>query len=399
MANARPIDPSPGLYIHFPYCLSRCSYCDFNVYVDREDVRPRLLRAMCREMAWRSEKFPKIRTLFIGGGTPSLMSDGELADLFGAVRAHFLLDPGSEITLEANPGDVTLELANVWGELGVNRVSVGAQSFSQKELSVLTRRHGPDEIGRTVANLRNAGHKNISLDLIFAIPGQSLDSWRDSLAKATALEPQHLSLYGLTYTEGTHLDHLRMTGQIRKVFDELEEEMYFAAEEFLAAQGFEHYEISNYARPGLRSVHNQVYWRNELYIGIGPGGFSYLDGFRSQNLKLPQKYIEAVETTGSAEEETELIEIDSEMTETILQGLRTSDGIDLDRFGQRFGRDLKEIISSSLPFLLKEDLLETTRSALRPTPKGMALANDVALEILGAREGGIEPQRAERIPG
>jgi len=374
----------PGLYIHFPYCVSRCAYCDFNVYVDRGDLRPRLLDAMCQELKYHSERFHKIQTLYFGGGTPSLMSVDELTRLFETVRQCFQFDPGIEVTLEANPGDITPELARMWRESGVTRISVGAQSFSANELSVLDRRHGPEEIARAVSYVRLAAFENLSLDLIFAIPGQTLDSWRESLRKALRLDPQHLSLYGLTYTEGTRLTRLKMTGRIQPVFDELEEDMYFLAEQLLADEGFEHYEISNYARPGFRSVHNPIYWRNEPYIGIGPGAFSYLDNCRSENLKLPQKYIEAIEEHDFAKEDSELIEAESEMTETILQGLRTNDGLDLCRFAQRYGRDLTEILSPGLSTLIEQDLLEITQTTLRPTPKGMALANDVALEILGA---------------
>ncbi len=370
-----------ALYIHIPYCRSKCGYCDF-ASIGIDDSVPAYLHALAKEAKTASEKAACVRTLYIGGGTPTILSPCQIERLLDLIRKAFDLNADAEITLEANPCSLTPEKAAVLVACGVNRVSLGAQSFVDSELSLLGRSHSADDIGSAVSLLRGAGIENICLDLIFAIPNQTPESWKHSLARAIDLKPRHISAYALTLEPTTPLWHLLHNGDIERKSDEEELLLYEIARDLLTQNGYEHYEISNFAFPGRRSRHNMVYWANDEYIGLGAGAVSYIDGKRIANLSSPSDYIKAMTEGGSVVSEAESISLCMRAVETLIQRLRLSEGIDCADFENRFGIHPEKLFNGAFPELLNLGLLDRENGTIRPTIKGWHLANEVALKAL-----------------
>jgi oxygen-independent coproporphyrinogen-3 oxidase len=276
-------------YVHVPFCAHRCGYCDFAIAVGQDSAIELYLDALAAELAALGQPQP-VETLFLGGGTPTYLSARQLERLLGDVLRRLPPRPGHELTIEANPGTLDADKIGVLADHGVTRVSLGAQSFHPHLLRVLERDHVPDDVPRAVARVRER-IAEVSLDLIFGVPGQTLDDWRADLAAALALEPDHVSTYGLTYEKGTPLWKQRRRGEVRPLDEEAELALYAHALDTLEAAGFEHYEISNFARPGRRSRHNQVYWANEAYFGFGMGAARYVLGRRELNTRDLRGYI------------------------------------------------------------------------------------------------------------
>ncbi len=370
-----------ALYVHIPYCRSKCPYCDFSS-VPADDGIPAYLEMLAEEAAARGAAAEPVESVYIGGGTPTILSPDQIARLLKRLRESFSIFPDAEITVEANPASLGPETAAALASLGVNRISLGAQSFVESELSFLGRAHGPQDIARPVSLLREAGIDNISLDLIYAIPNQTPESWRYSLARALELEPRHISTYCLTYEPSTPLWSALTGGGIERKSDDEELEMYEIAREALTRSGFELYEISNFALPGKRSRHNMVYWLNDEYIGLGASAVSYLAGVRSTNAREPMPYIEAMRTTGTATCEAEDIPPRMQAVETLIQRLRLRDGIDCESFEGRFGVHPEELFNGTFSELVDLGLLEQTPGAIRPTTRGFHLASEIALKVL-----------------
>jgi oxygen-independent coproporphyrinogen-3 oxidase len=370
-----------ALYVHIPYCRSKCPYCDF-VSIPLDTSVGAYLRALIKEAASAPEAFRPVETLYIGGGTPTVLSTDQICRLFENLRKIFQFSTGAEITVEANPCSLNRAKAEAMAANGVNRVSLGIQSFIDSELQMLGRQHTVQEAIQGSSLLRETGIDNLSLDLIYGIPNQSLKDWQYSLSQAIALKPAHISAYCLTYEPHTPLWHSLQKCEIEKQSDEEELLLYEAAREMLTQAGYEHYEISNFALPGKRSKHNTIYWSNEEYLGLGAGAFSYIDEKRIANLREPEEYIEAVENRGSAACEIEEISPHMQAVETILQRLRLREGIDCRAFAERFGVHPEHVLSDSLSELVELELIEKTPGAIRPRLKGWHLANEVALKIL-----------------
>ena len=283
-----------GIYLHVPYCLRKCRYCDFNSYPLEGQGSGRLdrfLGSVKRESELRAGD-PEIasaqaRTLYMGGGTPTILSGRQLADLIGAVRGAFDLKPGAEVTIEANPGTIDREKLIELREAGVNRISLGVQSLSDRLLKFLGRIHTARESLRAIELVREAGFHNLNLDLIFAIPGQTVEDWRTTLELALQADPQHLSLYSLSIEPGTQFYEMCQQGELEPTEEELELAMFQQAIEMLCAAGYQHYEISNFAQNGYRCQHSQRYWRNGEYLGLGPGAHSFWGGVRWRNIDSP----------------------------------------------------------------------------------------------------------------
>ncbi|MEO8457429.1 MAG: radical SAM family heme chaperone HemW, partial [Chloroflexota bacterium] len=267
-----------SVYIHVPFCSLKCSYCDFNSYANLEQLVPEYVRAMQSEMRIWSPALAgrPVPTVFFGGGTPSLLPLEHLTSIIGTLRETFALDPDAEITLEANPGTISLEFLRGLIELGVNRLSFGVQSFDDDELVALDRIHTSDEVRQGYAWAREAGFKRVNLDLIYGLTGQTLERWQSNVEQALALAPEHLSLYALTVEEGTKLAYDIDHGRAPEPDADLQADMWDWSRERLAAAGYEHYEISNWARPSEECRHNVVYWRNGNWLGLGPGAHSHL---------------------------------------------------------------------------------------------------------------------------
>ena len=327
-----------GIYVHIPFCASRCSYCDFFSTLSLSESGEPYVNALLAEAALRQTELQgePIRTLYLGGGTPSQLPLPQLSRLITGLRERLDLEAVEELTVEANPDDVTPEWCRAVSRLGVNRVSMGVQSFEDKILRLIGRRHTAQQAAEAVARLRAAGIDNISLDLIFGLPGQTPESWAASVRQAIDLQPQHISAYGLTYEEGTRLWHQRERGEVTEVPEDQCLEMYHILVDVLQAAGYEHYEISNFAKPGYRSRHNSSYWNDTPYLGLGAAAHSYDGRVRRYNPHDLQQYISKITAGETAFEHEELTPWER-YDERVMLGLRTADGVDADRLRLDFG--------------------------------------------------------------
>ena len=388
-----------ALYVHVPFCRARCAYCDFNTYAGLDDLIPAYVAAVCREIEAAGRRWGRLTvpTVYFGGGTPSLLPLDLLADILHVLRVTCCVLRDAEITIEANPGTVTPAYLRGLCELGINRLSLGAQSAHEDELRLLGRIHTWEQAAETVHWAREAGFTNLNLDLIFGLPEQSLARWQETLEAALALEPEHLSLYSLTVEEDTPLARRIAAGDLPAPDEDLAAEMYEMAEVRLAQAGFEHYEISNWAkknlrigestkqrnnesagqRPGFQCRHNLAYWRNEPWLGLGAGAHSWMGGKRWANVRHPREYIAALEADRSPVAEVEEIDRRTEMGETMMLGLRLTEGVSDARFRARFGVGLERAFGGELVELCDLGLLEWNGDVARLTARGRLLGNQV----------------------
>mgnify|MGYP005852862365 CR=1 FL=1 len=372
-----------ALYVHVPFCWRVCGYCDFYSEVfDRPRIEP-LVDALGRELdSYRARVDLRPRTIFIGGGTPTTLPPPTLARLLAACRQDARTGPDFEFTVEANPATVTPAIAETLAAGGVTRVSIGAQSFDPAELAILDRQHRPEQVAQTVATCREHGLTHISLDLIFAIPGQTLAGWRANLRTALELDPEHLSCYGLTYEPGTPLHERWQAGAVQRVDSDVEADMYEATIDDLAAAGLPQYEISNYARPGAECRHNLVYWRNEPYLGIGPSAAGFVDETRYRNVPDTAAYVAAITAGRSPRVEEERLDPLARQRETAMLGLRLRAGIDRAAFRARFGVDATDTFATVIARYVADELLEVTDTHIRLTRRGVLVADRVAADFL-----------------
>jgi oxygen-independent coproporphyrinogen-3 oxidase len=378
-----------SLYLHIPFCQRRCTYCDFNTYAGLEDLFIPYTVALAEEVrqAGRGER---VATIFFGGGTPSILPVALVADLLAACRDAFAVDADAEISLEANPG--TVDEARLAGlrRLGVNRLSFGVQSALADELALLGRLHTFDQAAQAVSMACAAGFEDISLDLIFGLPHQSLKNWEATLEAALALSPDHLSAYCLTVEEGTPLADWVASGRVPPPDPDLAAEMYERAEKTLSEAGFTHYEISNWARSGHECRHNLVYWRNGAYMGFGAGAHSHRDGQsrrelverRWWNVSAPADYIARVQAGETPEAGSEEIDAAQAMGETMMLGLRLNEGVSAGAFWDRFGRVLDKVYGHELDELTTRGLIEWNSQRVRLTARGRLLGNQVFMRFL-----------------
>jgi len=372
-----------SLYLHVPFCTTKCGYCDF--YSLGGGVQPtgRLVECLLAELTRRLTQFePVLVTIFVGGGTPTVLGGQELTRLFWSLGQLASLHPVGEFTVEANPETLDTDKANALLRADVTRLSLGAQSFHPAELAVLERIHDPASLAASVKTARAAGFEQINLDLIFGIPGQTLVSWRDSLRAALELEPTHLACYGLTYEPGTALAARRDRGLVQPCDENLEAEMFCATIDELAAAGFQHYEISNYALPGCRCEHNLRYWRNEPYLGIGPSAASYVNGRRWRNVPHLDRYLQTVEAGCWPETDVETLDALSAIRETAMLGLRLREGVAVAAVRRRFGVDPLALFRPMIESFSALGLLEADQRFIRLTRRGLMVANEVMAEFL-----------------
>ena len=329
-----------GIYVHIPFCASRCSYCDFYSTLSLDAVGETYVKAVLAEAGMRRDELrgEPVKTLYLGGGTPSQLPLPLLSTLMSELNEVFDLGRVEECTVEANPDDVTPRWCAALRRLGVNRVSMGVQSFEDVILKLIGRRHTARQAVEAVSRLRDAGIANISIDLIFGLPGQTLASWTESVHRAIDLRPQHISAYGLTYEEGTRLWWQRERGEVIEVPEEQCLEMYRILVEELRRAGYEHYEISNFALPGYYSRHNSSYWDGTPYLGLGAAAHSYDGEVRRYNPCDLKKYISSI-SAGSPAYEQEQLEWWQRYDERVMLGLRTARGVDVARLREDFGED------------------------------------------------------------
>jgi oxygen-independent coproporphyrinogen-3 oxidase len=378
-----------GLYIHIPFCQSKCAYCDFSSFAGLETLYDPYLQALHLELAARADDWSDTRfdSLYLGGGTPSLLPPDRIAELLAACRRLLPLDHDSEITLEANPGTIDQGALAAYRSAGINRLSLGVQSLETEHLAMLGRIHTVDEALTAVAQARAAGFANLSLDLMCGLPRQTLAQWRSTLARALALRPEHLSLYALTVEEQTPLAASIRAGRLPAPDDDLAADMYELAQELAQQAGLEQYELSNWARGGggaYQSRHNLHYWHNERYLGLGAGATSYDGSQRATNVAPPAAYIAAMQAGASAVTEEEQTPEPRRIEESLMLGLRLAEGIGWAAFAERFGRPLEVLYGREIGEWVEQGLLVADDQGIRLTPRGRLLANRVCASFLSA---------------
>ncbi len=339
--------PVRALYVHVPFCRSKCRYCDFYSCVYDDQTAAGFVSAARGELDARKSLLTlPLESVFIGGGTPTVLGARLGGELLAALQP--LTDGRTEFSVEANPGTLDQELTETIAAAGVNRVSIGVQSFDTDELELLGRIHTGDQARQAVELILSAGIANISLDLMYGIPGQSVDSWKRSLAAGLELPITHLSCYGLSYEKGTPLQADMAAGRVKPMSDELQRECYYTAIDTAEAAGLAHYEISNFAGQGFQCRHNLTYWRNQPYLGIGPGAASYIDGVRATTLPSLDDYLEKILSGNAPTQDSERLAPKAALAETLMLGLRLTAGVDLAAVSQRFGLDVAETFSRTL---------------------------------------------------
>jgi len=377
------------LYLHIPFCHTRCHYCDFNTYAGILPLREPYVRALNTEivlagqLAQLADGAPRrSRTIFFGGGTPSLLSVEQITRMLAACRKAFVVDEQAEITLEANPGTLSFEQLKGLSAAGINRLSLGSQSFDADLLHTLGRIHTPDEIVQALSNARAAGFTSVNLDLMFGLPGQTMQHWKTTLDRALDLHPEHFSLYSLIIEEGTLFYTWTNEGRIIPGDEDLCADMYEYADDRLQTEGYENYEISNWALPGHQSRHNLTYWQNLPYLGMGAGAHSFYGGRRFSNILDPQEYITLLKKQQRPEAESELIGRVQEMSETAFLGLRTAQGLHLPTFEERFAESFTQFVGMRLRTVEEAGLLEQEHEWIRLSKRGRLLGNEVFLRLL-----------------
>lgn len=371
-------DQAVGLYLHVPFCTSKCRYCSFYSEPVGGSDPARLVSAMVTELH-RYRNVEAVSTVYIGGGSPTSLPLHLLDRLLDAVVS--IWPARREFTVECNPGQADARVLSILAKYGVNRLSFGVQSFDARELALLGRGHGPGEAIQAIELARTFGFDNVGLDLIFAIPGSTLTSWRRSLASAIALGVQHISAYGLSFEPGTALYDARETGQLEAVDEDTDRAMYELAIDDLAAAGFAQYEISNFARGGYQCLHNRGYWANCPYIGIGPAAGSYWDGKRMTNIPDVRQYIQRIEAGLPVYEQYECPGPTERICETAVLNLRTRDGIDLVRFQMTTGADFIKTFSDPLERYEGQGLIEVTGRRVRLAREALAVADPILCDF------------------
>ena len=391
-----------SLYVHVPFCLSKCPYCDFNTYQGIEEMKDPYVDALVREIhLWGGLlEHPRTNTIFFGGGTPSYMAPHQIQAILDAVRSSFPVGEDAEVTLESNPGDLTTPFMESMLSLGVNRLSIGVQALDDGLLQMLGRRHTAAQAKEAFLMARSAGCSNISVDLMYGLPKQTLAQWEHSLDSALELAPDHLSLYCLTLEEGTPLKRWVDEGSLPTPDPDLCADMYGHARAAMKAAEYDHYEISNWATPGRQSVHNIAYWENGPYLGVGPGAHSSLQGRRYWDVTSPRLYIErssqwepgmsscddgvdweVLEKRGPLAG-SEIIDSRTAMAETMVLGLRLLQGLDGEGFRRRFGRLPGEVYAEQVSDLVRDGLLENDGGKLKLSERSLFLSNQVFMRFL-----------------
>ncbi len=416
-----------SLYLHIPFCTVKCPYCDFNTYSRMEGLIHTYLEAIKKELSlWGPEVRDtyQVQTIYFGGGTPSLLTIDQVSSVLETCHKRFHVAEDAEVSLEANPENVTLDHMQGLLQVGVNRLSMGAQSFDAAELKWLGRTHGSETIVNAYNRVREAGFKNISLDLMYGLTDQSIDTWEHTLRKAIELRPDHLSLYALTIEEGTPFGKQAARGLLKQPDADEAADMYLLSEKALKAEGYNHYEISNWELDGPACRHNTTYWEDRYYIGFGPGAHSYFGGYRFSDIRSPRRYIDKVDRLSKSKmldlspdligvsardlsveystfeknkgevsiEETirrlspvdmiEDIDKATEMMETVVLGLRLTRGVSKASFRAKFGSGVEDVYGEAIDELKGLALLEESGDNLRLTPRGRLLSNEAFVRFL-----------------
>jgi oxygen-independent coproporphyrinogen-3 oxidase len=367
-------------YIHIPFCVHRCGYCNFSVITGRDDLIDPVLNSIATELSWLITPC-EVDTLYFGGGTPTYLAPDKLKSLCETVLRWHPLSAGYEWTVEANPGDLDAEKIAVLAGQGVNRLSLGSQSFDSKKLKLLERDHSAADIKQAVSLSRQAT-LDVSLDLIFGAPGETLAEWQDDLRRAIELAPDHISTYGLTFEQGTSFWNRQLHGELHAVGEGLERDMYLAAIDILHVARFQHYEVSNFARPGKRSRHNETYWSGQGYFAAGPGAARYVDGVRSTNHRSTTTYVERIQRGESPIADQEALSDEDRAREHLVFALRRLEGITRANFKQRTGFELDALAGPTIAKFVGLGMLADDGNRVRLTREGLLVSDSLWPELL-----------------
>jgi len=371
-----------GIYIHIPFCKQRCTYCDFYKEIAPEYIDS-FVKALIAELNLRKNYLKKeeISTVYFGGGTPSILNFSQFKEIFDTLYLLFFIKKDAEITMEANPDDLSIEYLQTLTSLPFNRLSIGIQSFDDADLKAINRRHNAKQAIDAVKNARMQGFNNISIDLIYALPGQTLNAWENQLNEAFALDVEHISAYGLTYEKGTALWRQRNKGLVAVVEDEVTLQMYNLMRLKMTEKNYDAYEISNFSKPGFRSQHNSAYWKFIPYLGVGPSAHSFDGDSRQWNIASVKKYIEKI-SSNEVIYEKEILSLQDRYNDYVMVALRTSEGIDLLFLKNKFGDEMLETCMNSVKKYIKTDDVQIEDNRLYLTQKGIHISNMIIMELM-----------------
>jgi len=371
-----------GIYIHIPFCKKKCTYCDFFTVISPKFI-PALVDSIVKECFLRQNYLQNapINTIYFGGGTPSILNHEQFDQIFQTIFKLFNVTKDAEITFEANPDDLTTDFFEAIQPLPFNRISIGIQSFNDEDLLRINRRHTANEAINAVKNAQQAGFKNLSIDLIYGLPFQTLDDWKIQVETALSLNVQHFSAYGLTYEEGTVLWKQREKGLVQAVDDEIMNAMHLVLVDKLKQNGYEAYEISNFSLPGFRSRHNTSYWKQEPYLGIGPSAHSYNLNSRQWNVASITKYIKAIDENSMFFEKEEL-SLFNRYNDFVMVSLRTLDGMDVNLLENEFGTELKRYCLQNIKTFIDSKKVDDSEGKLRLTSEGIQISNLIMVQLM-----------------
>ncbi len=373
-----------GIYIHIPFCRQKCLYCDFPSFAGREEMQQAYVDALQSELEEKAKELSdfQIETVFFGGGTPTSLPVALLERLMQTLFAKYHIAPDAEITIEANPGTLDAFVCQKLRQMGFNRLSMGMQAWQDELLKRLGRIHNRQMFLDNLENAKQAGFSNINVDLMFALPGQTLGDWEETLTEIIALSPAHISVYSLIIEEGTPFYDDYETGRYKETDEETDRRMYGMAVEKLEQAGFHQYEISNFAQKGKESRHNKRYWLDQEYMGYGLGAHSYWKGERFHHSYDMETYMQQAKLGMESREEIEAVSLAEQYGEFMFLGLRMTEGVEKERFQKRFGKPITEVFPKAIEKTKKEGLLEEKEGFLRLTKRGIDLSNQVFLEFL-----------------
>lgn len=388
-----------GLYIHIPFCVKKCKYCDFNSYKMDLDSKKRYIEDLKIEMELYSNKLNIdnkyknkedfnidknniITSIFIGGGTPSILTSEEIRDIFVNIKEKFNIDKNAEITIECNPGTLTLEKLETMKEVGINRLSIGLQAVQEKHLNFIGRIHSYKEFEKNYMDALHVGFKNINIDLMYSLPNQKMCDWKETLEKVTDLNPTHISAYSLILEEGTELYNMYENNQFDLIDENIDIEMYEYTINYLKSKGYNQYEISNYSQEGYDCKHNILYWECEHYIGLGAGASGYINNNRYNNLDSLEDYHLSLAKRKKPIQDSENLSIKDMIEEKIFMGLRMNKGIKFKDFEKKFEIDFREKYNKQIEVLLSRKLINQSFEGIQLTQKGREISNSIFIEFM-----------------
>ena len=393
-----------GLYIHIPFCETKCSYCDFNTYAGIENLLTQYIDSICKEIKLWGSVIPNahISTIFFGGGTPSYIPANLLGQILNTIKNEMDTTNCTEITIESNPNDLSeIKKLEYYLKIGINRISIGIQSFNDIHLKNIDRRHSSSEGIHAIKNAKSAGFENINIDLMFGLPNQTKHEWIQTLEVVPTIPIQHISMYCLTIEKNTPMFHQVNQGVLQMPDQDLAAEMYEIATDFMKQENFRNYEISNWAKNNKICEHNLAYWKNQQFIGIGPGAHSLLSSYRFSNIESPKKYIQKLKSNPDFEktqnnkqtdkdkfltipttENYEKQDIKTKMSDTMIMGLRLDSGINLDEFEEKFQIKIEKIFPGKIDNLISENLINKKNNQIKLSDKGKLLGNEVFINFL-----------------